>query len=82
LKHLNGFCIGGLRTPHLPGGITEGIGVLTNIQDLSIYGVKLENLLMPIGGLRESLEKLCIGMCKIPPEIWSLSNLEELKLEF
>jgi Leucine-rich repeat (LRR) protein len=83
LKNLKSFIIdvdfGSLT--HFP----ESIGALTNLLELQFSGsglVNFENMSTSIGGLSECLKKLTIGPCHslegIPPEIWSLSNLEEL----
>jgi Leucine-rich repeat (LRR) protein len=64
----------------------ESIGALSNIDDLRISGnglVNFENRSTSVGGLRECLKRLsinCDALEGIPPEIWSLKNLEELEI--
>jgi Leucine-rich repeat (LRR) protein len=83
LKNLKSFIINmdlGSLT-HFP----ESIGALTNLHDLRFSGSRLvnfENMSTSVGGLSECLKKLRINrrhsLEGIPPEIWSLKNLEEL----
>jgi Leucine-rich repeat (LRR) protein len=85
LKNLKSFIIDVdfYSLTHFP---VISIGALTNLHDLRFSGsslVNFENMSTSVaGGLNECLKKLKIYHCRslegIPPEIWSLSNLEEL----
>jgi Leucine-rich repeat (LRR) protein len=86
LKNLKSFIIDVNFYPltHFP----VSIGALTNLLDLRFSAcglVNFENMSTSVGGLSECLKKLTIEHCRslegIPPEIWSLSNLEELNFQ-